>query len=70
VGYLNTFSPTIHISIMSAVFLRVAARGSMARAAARPAPLMARSTAALFSTSMPRRSDPHGEETFEEFTAR
>lgn len=61
---------------MSAVFLRVAARGSLARAAAaRPAPLMARSTVAAlqassFSTSMPRRSDPHGEETFEEFTAR
>ncbi|CAM1508298.1 Fc.00g051460.m01.CDS01 [Cosmosporella sp. VM-42] len=57
---------------MSAALLRVAARGSFTRAAARPAPLMARSTVTLqasFSTSMPRRSE-HAEETFEEFSAR
>ncbi|KAH7152293.1 cytochrome c oxidase subunit VA-domain-containing protein [Dactylonectria estremocensis] len=58
---------------MSAALFRVAARGIRA-APVRPAaqPLVARSAVALsanFSTSMPRRSD-HGEETFEEFSAR
>ncbi|KAG6014770.1 Cytochrome c oxidase subunit 6 [Claviceps pusilla] len=54
---------------MSSVsLLRVAARGSILRAAARPAtkPLMAH---AAFSTSLPRRSD-HAEESFDAFTAR
>ncbi|KAH8733513.1 cytochrome c oxidase subunit VA-domain-containing protein [Ilyonectria robusta] len=58
---------------MSAALFRVAARGIRA-APVRPAaqPLVARSAVALsanFSTSTPRRSD-HGEETFEEFSAR
>ncbi|RFU81733.1 cytochrome c oxidase subunit va [Trichoderma arundinaceum] len=59
--------------MQSAALLRIAARGpSVLRAAARPAPFVARSAVAAarpFSISASRRAE-HAEETFEEFTAR
>ncbi len=56
-----------------AYLLRAAAAGrtSLLRAAARPAPpLMMMRPVKCFSTTVPRRSGDHAEETFEEFTAR